>query len=72
MAVVRLTPPRCSPNAGWEPAFREVVLLAGWESLWRRRHAKVPASPVWATFHVHAQLVPPPRKRPPATNAETR
>lgn len=55
-----------------EPLLREVVLPAGWESLWRRLQAKVPASPVWAAFHVQAQVVPTPRKRPPVTDSETR
>ena len=55
-----------------EAVMREGVLPAGWESLWRRLQAKVPASPVWAAFHVQAQLVPPPRKRPPVRDSETR
>ena len=55
-----------------EPLLREAVLPAGWEALWRRLQAKVPANPLWQQFQVQAQVVPPGRKRAAAVAPETR
>lgn len=55
-----------------EPLLREAVLPAGWEALWRRLQAKVPASPLWQQFHVQAQVVPPGRKRAVSVAPESR
>jgi len=46
-----------------EAVVRELVLPAGWEALWRRLHAKVPPTPVWAGFRLHVQLQPPARTK---------
>lgn len=46
-----------------EALLRELVLPAGWEALWRRLHSKIPAQPLWSSFRLQVQVLPPPRQK---------